>query len=322
MPLDIRQTGPDGPFHEGECAMQTRAGVRERLASVGPRLIRDFMPDQHRAFFAQLPFIITGSLDPRVRPVASLIAGPPGFITSPDPRRLDLATRPPAANLAPGAPIGLLGIEPSTRRRNRVSGVIAEANADGFSVHVRQSFGNCPQYIQARRAEYSGSVTPAHASHVLDRLDAESRGQIERADTFFIATAHRLATTAAATAAHGVDVSHRGGKPGFVRVDEDVTLTVPDFSGNLFFNTLGNLAVNPLAGLLFVDFDYGSALHVTATAEVIWDGDEVASFAGAQRLLRLRVLEACRTDGAVPLRWGAAQLSPQLVATGAWDGFA
>ena len=36
--------------------MQARAGVRERMAQLGPRVIRDHMPEQHRDFFAQLPF--------------------------------------------------------------------------------------------------------------------------------------------------------------------------------------------------------------------------------------------------------------------------
>ena len=37
-----------------------------------------------------------------------------------------------------------------------------------------------------------------------------------------------------------VDVSHRGGKAGFVRIGEDGVMTMPDFAGNLFFATLGN----------------------------------------------------------------------------------
>ncbi|MBZ4358990.1 pyridoxamine 5'-phosphate oxidase family protein, partial [Mycobacterium tuberculosis] len=93
-------------------------------------------------------------------------------------------------------------------------------------------------------------------------------------------------------------VSHRGGMPGFVRVDDARTLTTPDFSGNRFFNTLGNLQHDPRAGLLFVDFDNGDLLYVAARAEIVWDGPLVASFDGAQRVvdavnvfnqLRLRV---------------------------------
>ena len=62
-------------------------------------------------------------------------------------------------------------------------------------------------------------------------------------------------------AAYGADISHRGGRPGFVRVDGDV-LTIPDFRGNRYFNTLGNLIAEPRASLLFVDFETGDLLQL------------------------------------------------------------
>ncbi len=113
-------------------------------------------------------------------------------------------------------------------------------------------------------------------------------------------------------------MSHRGGKPGFVRVGDDGTLTVPDFVGNFFFNTLGNISVNPRAGLLFVDFENGDLLYLAVRAEIVWQGAELESFKGAQRLLRLEVQSMRRVTSCLPLRWSGAQLSPQLLATGAW----
>ena len=140
---------------------------------------------------------------------------------------------------------------------------------------------------------------------------------IRDADTFFIATAHPQAAQSR-SAAQGVDVSHRGGKPGFVRVDGEGMLTAPDFRGNFFFNTLGNIAVNPRAGLLFMDFDNGDLLYLAVRAGIVADGPEVAAFAGAQRLLRFEVEQVRRAQAALPLRWGAAQLSPLLLKTGDW----
>jgi predicted pyridoxine 5'-phosphate oxidase superfamily flavin-nucleotide-binding protein len=295
--------------------------VRARLADIGPLVIRDHMPEQHREFFAQLPFVVVGTLDGQGQPWASVLAGPAGFVTSPDPQRLDIAARPVAGdpmanNLLEGAPIGLLGIEPHTRRRNRMNGRIARRDEHGFSVEVEQSFGNCPKYIQARRPEFIGAPMPMPAQH-LDALDEPARALIGRADTFFIATAHPQAGLKAGRA-FGVDVSHRGGKPGFVRVDADGTMTVPDFIGNFFFNTLGNLAVNPRCGLLFMDFDSGDLLQVAARGEIVHDGPEVRAFEGAQRLLRFQVESALRLPKAVPLRWGTAEMSPVLARTGAW----
>lgn len=308
----------DEAFHAGERAMQLRAGaaVREGLAAHGAKIIREFMPEQHRAFFAQLPFIVVGSVDTEGQPWASILTNRPGFIAAPTSQVLTIAALPDAydplaANLRQGAALGLLGIEPHTRRRNRMNGIVVEKNDHGFAIRVQQSFGNCPKYIQAREPihverKLSGAVTRARV------LDARAKNLVRKSDTFFIASTHP--TSADNTRAHGVDVSHRGGKPGFVRIAENV-LTVPDFVGNFFFNTLGNLTLEPRAGLLFVDFDNGDLLYVAVRAEIIWDDPELSKFSGAERLLRLQVLETIYAPAVLSLRWGPVQISPFLAHT-------
>lgn len=311
------------PFHEGESLIQTRAGVRERMASLGPQVIRSFMPEQHRTFFTRLPFVVVGGIDAAGRPLASLLTNPPGFISSPDPHHLLIRAQPSAADplhgmLTAGAPIALLGIEQHTRRRNRLNGLVEQTTDEGFLVAARQSYGNCPKYIQARQAEYVRleRVGPVHCAATLNE---RTRHIVSRADTFFIATAHPGARPDAVRS-HGVDVSHRGGKPGFVRVDQDQTLTVPDFVGNHFFNTLGNLVLNPRAGLLFIDFASGDLLHIAVDATLIFEGPELEAFAGAQRLLRLQIQEVRHRVAAVPVRWPSeAQTSPFLANTGCWS---
>jgi predicted pyridoxine 5'-phosphate oxidase superfamily flavin-nucleotide-binding protein len=311
------------PFHEGEQAVQARAGVREKLEAVGRTAIRDFMPDQHRAFFEQLPFVIAATADPQGQPWASVLANPPGFIRSPDARELVIKAQPLpgsplAGTLTPGAAIGLLGIEPHTRRRNRMNGVVKCLSEDGFSVSVHQSFGNCPKYIQARKPQYMRPQGLSQGGILRsDRLDDTAHQLIRRADCFFIATTSPAAVSTRHSF-HGADVSHRGGKPGFVRVDNDRTLTSPEFVGNFFFNTLGNLVLNPVAGLLFIDFSAGDLLYVAATVEIIWDGPEVDRFLGAQRLLRFGIQETIHAPASLPLHWGEAQLSPLLERTGEW----
>jgi predicted pyridoxine 5'-phosphate oxidase superfamily flavin-nucleotide-binding protein len=305
-------------WHEGEIALQRRTGWAERLDEIGPRIIRDHMPQQHRDFFAQLPFLIAGTVDAQGQPWASVLAGEPGFATSPDERVLAVRARPlahdPLADtLRDGAPIGLLGIEPHTRRRNRMNGTVRLESDAGFDIDVVQSFGNCPKYIQAREPRFTGAVSAA-VVHRRDGLDEAAARIVEGADTFFLATAHPRAGQARA---FGVDVSHRGGKPGFVRVRGN-ELLVPDFVGNSFFNTLGNLALNPRCGLMFMDFETGERLYLAARGEIVFDGVELAGFEGAQRLVRLQVGEVRRVEGGLPLRWSQAQLSPFLAPTGAW----
>jgi uncharacterized protein len=310
------------PFHAGERALQERAGVGERMAESGRRAIRNFMPDQHRELFAKLPMLVLGSLDARQRPWASVLFGRPGFIDSPDPRTLTVATKPAvgdpaAANLTVGAAVGLLGIELETRRRNRMNGTVTRADKNGFAVRVEQSFGNCPKYIQARKPVFVAepsldAAPPVRAEGAI--LSVSAAELVRGADTFFIATA-----------SEGVDVSHRGGKPGFVRVTEQdgrTVLTSPDFSGNFYFNTLGNLLLEPRAGMVFVDFTSGGLLSLTGEADTLWDGPELAAFAGAKRLLRFRVTEGVWIEHAAPLRWSTPEPAPQLAATGSWEGTA
>lgn len=310
-----------GAFHEGEQAMQSLAGVRERFAAGGTPFIRDHMPEQHREFFPLLPFVLAGSVDGEGQPWASVLAGPPGFVHSPDPRLLQVdawphAHDPLAQALRAGAKLGLLGLQPHTRRRNRLNGHVTEADGTRFRVRVDQSFGNCPKYIQAREPQFTGAAAGEPPVARMASLDEEACQLVRRADTFFIATAHPRALDGGAPE-HGVDVSHRGGRPGFVRADDGV-LTVPDFTGNSFFNTLGNLLLQPRCGLLFIDHDRGDTLQVTARARVVSDGEELASFRGALRLVKLEVTGALRARAALPLRWGPAELSPVLENTGTW----
>ncbi|MET0543561.1 MAG: pyridoxamine 5'-phosphate oxidase family protein [Variovorax sp.] len=312
MTTDVLEA--NAPFHEGEMALQAHAGSRDKLEEVGTRIMREAMPEQHRSFFALLPFVLTGLVDEDGQPWASVLAAPPGFIRSPDDRHLDISALPvpgdPAAtSLKAGAPIGLLGIQPHTRRRNRANGIVDRVGDDGFSVRITQSFGNCPKYIWPREPSFSareGAVAPPEHA---DRLDADAIRFIAQADTFFIATAHPQARSPGAARAHGVDVSHRGGPRGFVHVVDDHTLVVPDYLGNYFFNTLGNLLLEPRAGLLFIDHDNGDLLYLAAKVRIVLDENEVAAYPGAQRLLEMQVVQLHRLPLALSLRWG---LPPSL----------
>jgi hypothetical protein len=306
-------------FHPGEVAMQRAAGVAERMQELGPRVIRERMPQQHREFFEQLPTLLVGSVDAQARPWASMLTGWPGFVETPDDRHLRIEALPRRGDpvhdaLRVGARIGLLGLEPATRRRNRVNGRVVRVGAEGFEVEVEQSFGNCPQYIQARSATWVGDGDGPAPTAVSQgaRLAAPAAALVARVDTLFIASA---------APGEGADVSHRGGKPGFVRLEQQAersVLTMPDFRGNFFFNTLGNLTANPKAGLLFVDHETGDMLQLSARAQIIDGGPEVEAFTGAQRLVRFEVDASVWTAHALPLRWSAPQPAAQLAATGQW----
>ena len=96
-------------------------------------------------------------------------------------------------------------------------------------------------------------------------------------------------------------------------------LTSPDYPGNSHFNTFGNVALNPRAGIGFVDFASGDLLSLTGEAEVLWEGPELEAFSGAQRLLRFRIAEGVWIRNALPICWSAPEQAPQLAATGSWE---
>lgn len=311
----------EAAFHSGERAVQARVGAAERMARVGERAIRHVLSDQHREFFGLLPFVLVGSIDSTGQPWASVVSGQPGFVQSPDAHTLSVRAIPTPGdplveNLYAGAQVGILGLQPHTRRRNRANGAVSAVDHDGFTVTVEQSFGNCPKYIQARQPRYLGPVATTRFEHSHSLCESATR-LIRSADTFFIASAHPDATHRG-TRTHGVDVSHRGGRPGFVALDGCGRLTVPDFVGNFFFNTLGNLELNPFAGLLFMDYESGDLLSLATTASVIWDGPEVTAFQGAERLVRFTPTEIRSARAALPLHWSPMEPSPHLNGTGIW----
>jgi predicted pyridoxine 5'-phosphate oxidase superfamily flavin-nucleotide-binding protein len=311
------------PFHAGELAIQERAGTLAASASMGQRFIRDHMPDQHREFYSQLPFVLVGSVDQGGQPWASMLVGLPGFMNSPDPQTLRVNAKALpgdrlAENLHVGSRLGMLGIELPTRRRNRMNGTVTKMDDSGFTVAVDQSFGNCPQYIQQREPTFVVPPGPleVYEYESLTKTDCEL---IEVSDTFFIASNAAASSGTPNSAIVGADVSHRGGRAGFVRVEDGHTLLVPDFPGNRFYQTLGNLHLDPRAGLFFIDFETGDFLQVSCNASLVWGGPEVAAFAGAERLLRLRVKSVRRVKNSLPIRWAEPTFWPLLASTGTWE---
>jgi predicted pyridoxine 5'-phosphate oxidase superfamily flavin-nucleotide-binding protein len=300
---------------------QERAGIHGLSERVG-RFVRSAMPDQHRALFEQLPYVVIGALDEQQRPFASMAVGVPGFIESPSASELvvhaTLAEDDPLRpGLRAGAPIGLLGIELETRRRNRANGTLSRVEPGLFAVAVEQSTGNCPQYIQARRIE-TAVRRPRETRREGARLSPAAQAIVANADTTFLASA---AAHIARDGVHGCDVSHRGGKPGFWRAQTmggRTRLTMPDFAGNAFFMTLGNVAQNPRVGVAFLDFATGDWLTLTGHAEVQWEGSELRAFEGAERLLHVDVEDGAILGGMIPFTWSAPEYARQLARTGTW----
>ncbi|MCC2971169.1 pyridoxamine 5'-phosphate oxidase family protein [Massilia sp. IC2-476] len=284
------------PFHAGELRAQ-------QLAGGGPpgAPIRSQMPDQHRQFFALLPFVCVALADGEGWPLATLLHGEPGFASSPEPGQLRIAALPDAADpahacLHAGADVGLLGIDLGTRRRNRENGVVAQVDGGGLLVDVHQSFGNCPRYIHVRRLErVQRQAGPSEAFGA--QLPSDAARLVAACETMFVATSSGATGEGAA---RGLDISHRGGEAGFLRLQGHV-LHVPDYAGNRYFNTLGNLLLEPRAALVMIDFDSGDILQLQGMAEVDWHGDASPDPA-AERWWKFSIERGWLRRGAFPLR--------------------
>ena len=301
-PVVSRATPPGGVrtlFHEGERAVQRRAGVERMAAQVG-RNILSFVPTEFGAFLGQHSFVVVASQGQDGRAWASLITGGAGFARALDDRQILLAGMPApgdpleGALQRPQAQIGVLAIEFGTRQRIRLNGA-ARRTSEGIVLTVAEAFGNCPKFIQRRipAGRLTGSAPASHRQSAA--LDARQSAFVRRADTFFIASAHPQ---------RGADASHRGGRPGFAEVgDGGHRLTFPDYSGNRMFQTLGNLAVNPRTGLLFVDWETGNTLQLTGRARIVWDAQALRSRPGAERLVEVTVDAVHEHKRTMSARW-------------------
>jgi predicted pyridoxine 5'-phosphate oxidase superfamily flavin-nucleotide-binding protein len=261
-------------LHQGERAVQRRAGVTaDGWGSAG---VDPVIPAVAAAFLRQQRLVV----------IAAVVTD-----------RLPGTDDPLAGRFDTGHDVGMLMIEPPTRRRMRVNGR-ARRDGDRLVVRTEQVYSNCPKYIQTR--DHAADVPAARRSATVGReLTDDQRRWIAGADTFFVGTY---------APGHGVDASHRGGNPGFVTVAGS-RLTWPDYVGNSMYMTLGNLHLEPRCGLLFLDWDNGHTLHLTGRAKVDWDPGRAAGVTGAQRLVDFDVERVVQVDGGIPQRWAFGRYS-------------
>jgi len=284
-------------FHEGELLIQSRARVREIAEQLG-EMIQTSAPRILQQFLSSQPMAVCATSDANGRVWASLLVGAPGFLNATEGDVLRITPRfregdPVLDNLRHNSQIGVLVIEPATRRRARINGVATSIQPEEIVIKINQVYPNCTKYIQARAwtLEAGSNHTESIRGHA---LTARQQQWIGEADTFFIASRH---------SEQGADASHRGGRPGFITVTDGNRLQWPDYKGNSMFQTLGNLALNPAAGLLFLDWERNATLQLSGSANVVWDQDRIAQFAGAERLVEFQVTEIIEISGGLPLQW-------------------
>ena len=291
-------------YHPGELAVQRQLGQSDLAARLS-RMVRAEIPDAAADFLAEQPMVVLSGADESGHVWASLVIGPPGFVhvatDSDEAEQIVIDALPVTGDplrevvIAKPRRVGMIAIQPQTRRRMRVNGVATPTGA-GLLIQPDQVYSNCPKYIARRHVTGAASSSGARAVRHAPSLDARMTRIVSAAHTFFIGSTD---------AAGNADASHRGGNPGFLQVLSPNRLRWPDYRGNSMFMTLGNISVNPRAGLLIPDWDTGTTLQLTGSAEIVWERS-----ANAQCSVAFTIEELVELSGVSPLRWSEAELSP------------
>ena len=328
---------PNNPFHSGEILLQQAAGVQENVMSYAPTFVRNKMPDQHREFFAGLPFLAVAARDKTGAMWSTLLekhgsdSGTAHFITSPSHEVLHIWARPvpgdalhDAFSFNTATDLGILGIQLETKRRNRVNGSASLDPSGGIKCHIDQSFGNCPQYIKPRDNWYravgvnSTTASPDKENSTVNQsftghLTDDQIRLIHSAETIFTASGYR---GQGQDVRFGNDASHRGGSPGFVRAVEMGTdnngvvrhaIEWTEYPGNNHFNTLGNIVMDPRVGISIPDFATGGLLQISGTAVV-----EMGKLEDGGRKVHMEISAVNELPaGSLPIRWPTEQNAQQ-----------
>ena len=294
-------------FHEGEIAVQVRAGERDiaRHRSISSRIVAGAL-----SFLGRQRLIAISATGEDGHLWTSVWCGRAGFVTSADGERVRIdrsrlfesPDEPVLERLTTGRAIGMLAIELATRRRLRINGNVEAISADEIVIRVRESVPNCPKYIQQREPrDVQAAPTKTHRARG-QALDDERRWLVERADTAFVGSLHP---------SRGVDASHRGGAPGFITVVDATTLRVPDYPGNSMFLTLGNFEIDPRASLAAIDFERNRVVSFSGDARLAFDVERPDHpTGGTGRYWELAVREWVQFDLPATLRWDLLDSSP------------
>jgi len=333
------------PFHEGEAKMQQQLHVPQRDNPTSTMLTA-----QAAYMLQQAPLLAIGTLDSKDRPWTSLWGGNPGFSTilgggiigtralvdgEHDPVVQALVGHVEKGETVQGGEkmIGGLTIDLMARKRVKIFGRMVAACVGEVDVEVEgeseqhaelphkqdqiqlvtkieQSLGNCPKYLN--QYELRPALVDSKPVFRSSTLSAGAKDLILKSDMFFLTT----------SVVDDMDTNHRGGPSGFVRVLSDNEFVYPEYSGNRLYQSLGNLQINPKIGVTFPDYESGSVLYTTGSAEILVGLEAARVLPGSNLAVKITVDEARLVEGGLPFRGTRKIPSPYnpLVRTLAIEG--
>ncbi|KAF9474413.1 hypothetical protein BDN70DRAFT_884841 [Pholiota conissans] len=322
-------------WHRGELIVRKKLGL-DKIPATNHlwSSIRGEMPEQHSTFYTtRLPFVPVCVLDDEGRPWGSILAGgdgKPGFIRHPrydtlsiearlwkgDPfhKAVDITDYENGSKLIAG-----IGVEVSTRRRNKFAGGITGVDVrDGdlsLQLVVNEAIGNCPKYITLRDLTpfpAASSVIAEDRPHLAvgERLSDAAIALILESDTVFFGTVYSASREDSSLYPSHLGMNHRGGRPGFIRVkpSDGRTVVLPDFSGNRFMTSLGNVEATPYASLTFISFTTGDILYLTGNARNVYGSEAGAIMPFQDTLTEIFITGYTLVQNAFPLRQSTEEI--------------
>lgn len=302
-------------FHDGEIQIHERLDIKKSMQSKGKTMISFEISFALQIFYHLQSMIFVGSIDKNGYPWSSILTGEPGFSKALNPKTLNINATPINGdpllnNIGTGNFIGTLTIEFIKRkRRGRINGVIIPSNENnGITLSISQAYSNCAKYIQTREVKFFEIEQSVDGTEISETkyLTENQMSFIKQADTFFLSSYYIEDTS---NHSHGVDISHRGGNPGFIKVNSKQQIIFPDYKGNNAFNSMGNILKNPVAGLLFINFETGSTLQITGDTETITEPSKLIDFNGAVGLVQLSIVKVVEIKNAIDYRWALIDLA-------------
>ncbi|KAK1975013.1 oxidoreductase FAD-binding domain-containing protein [Colletotrichum cereale] len=318
-------------FHPGEVALHDLLKIPHRSNPTAAGL-----PPSYGARIAASPLVALGTLDAQGRPWTTLWGGERGAVARPIAEdvlgvrgRVDVTDDPvlsalwgvseegegvkegevvqPGLEADGGNLVAGLSIDLMTRDRVKFAGRMVAGAVDGgevqIAVHVEESLGNCPKYLNKKDVTARGSIEKGRVEKGLP-LGEGALGVVRRADMLFLTSEH----------GGSMDTNHRGGSRGFVRVarnDEGgVDIIYPEFSGNRLFQTLGNLKLNPLVGVVIPDFETSDVLYLTGSASILIGQDAAGYLPHTKLAVKMTVAAAVFVESGLPFAGTPLEASP------------
>ncbi|EMD88668.1 hypothetical protein COCC4DRAFT_195595 [Bipolaris maydis ATCC 48331] len=291
---------------------------------------------QASAMFQRAPLLAFGTLDAQDRPWVTLWGGSPGFTETIGGGAVGTFTLvdgkhdPVVQALVAGSKgfekpreredaklVAGLAIDLMTRKRVKTAGrlvgcmvreIEGKAESDDAPAEPRhmiqavtmieQSLGNCPKYIN----QYE--IHPALVSSKLvaegPSLSDEGRALISASDMFFLSS----------STSDDMDVNHRGGPPGFVRIISPSEIVYPEYSGNRLYQSLGNLQLNPKIGLAFPNYATGDMLYITGRTQILAGKDAADILPGSNLTVKITIQDSRFVSAGLPFRGNRKTQSP------------